>query len=409
MQGVKKIKKTGKTKNEKIRAEVTVYRGGFDRFFLILILIMVCAGTVMIFSASYVKGRLVHDDKDSFVYVKNQLRMAGICIFFMTVMLAVTSFMDCALLIKFLKRAAVPVAAGVFVLNALTPAIGVTINGATRWLVIAGWRFQPSELLKLAAVLFFALYIDKMDKKMHRFKYGIGIPFGIILSILGIMFLQSHISGLIIICMIIIIMIFIGGASRAVIGGLMGVCAAGIVWALIFKQQAIAAAKIVLGSRAGRIVSWLDPESDPMRSGLQIIQSMYAIASGGISGLGFGQSRQKYLYLPEPQTDFIFSIIAEELGFIGSVLIIGLFVLLIWRGIIIAYRAPDKFSAFVVLGITIKIAVQFILNLFVVTNLIPNTGVPLPFFSYGGTSLVVLLMETGIILCISRYSYQEKI
>jgi len=297
----------------------------------------------------------------------------------------------------FIKKIAVPFFFGILILNYLTPFFGKVTNGAPRWFRIAGFQFQPSELLKLAVVFLFAYYITTVGDRMKKFFGGILIPGGIIVLITGAMFLQSHFSGLIIIALICIAMILIGQAPWQWLAGFGAIGALGVFSIFMYTPYATL-----------RVQTWLHPEENARDGGWQIIQSLYAIGSGGLTGLGWGQSRQKYLYLPEPQNDFIFSIVCEELGFIGAILVMALFVLLIWRGFVIAYHAPDKFSAFVVMGIMVKVAVQFILNLAVVTNTIPNTGIPLPFFSYGGTALVVLMLEMGIILSISRYSYQDK-
>jgi cell division protein FtsW len=397
-----KLNKSSKS-NKKERAEITIYKAGIDRWFLIFVMIMVCAGTAMIFSASYVNA--LSRFGDSFLYVRRQILMAVAGLGLMTIMLGITSMPKISYeWLKWLKKLTVPFFLGVLVFNFVTPFFGRTIQGGSRWIIIAGIQFQPSELLKLAVVFLFAWYIDKMDGRMREFKYGVLIPGGIILIISLAMHWQSHYSGLIILATLCLAILFIGEAPWQFIGIIGAAGAAGAFLVRMFSSQVIE----MMGSRSGRIVSWVDPFSDPSGDGFQIIQSLYAIASGGLTGLGLGQSRQKYLYLPEPQNDFIFSVICEELGFIGALGVITAFIVLIWQGIRIAYRAPDKFSAFIVLGIIIKVAIQFLLNLAVVTNLIPNTGILLPFFSYGGTALVVLLAEMGIILCISRYSYHEK-
>ena len=378
----------GRLRKKSERIELVRYREGVDRWFLILVITMLCLGTVMIFSASYVNALEYYGD--SYFFAKKQVLMAVIGIAGMIFMSYVADYI-------FIEKIALPFFLGVLVLNYLTPFFGKVTNGAPRWFRIFGFQFQPSEVLKLAVVFMFAFYITKVGERMKTFLWGIFIPSVIIISITGAMFLQSHFSGLVIIALISIAIIFIGEAPWQWLAGFGAIGAAGVAAIIMFTPYA-----------TSRVEAWLDPELHSQTGGWQIIQSLYAIGSGGLTGLGWGQSRQKYLYLPEPQNDFIFSIICEELGFIGAILIIALFVLLIWRGFVIAYHAPDKFSAFVVMGIIVKIAVQFILNLAVVTNTIPNTGIPLPFFSYGGTALVILMMEMGIILSISRYSYQEK-
>jgi len=373
---------------KQVRAQVTQYKAGIDKIFLILVIIMVCVGTAMIFSASYVNA--LSRFGDSYHFVRRQLMMAAVGIVAMIIATYLASH-------RFIRKIAVPFFAVVLFLNYITPFFGRTISGGSRWIVLGGLQFQPSELLKLAVVFLFAWYIENRDERMRQFKWGIAVPCAIILSIAAAMYLQRHFSGLVIMTLICLIIIFIGEAPWQWLGGFAAVGFAGVAAMIMFTDYA-----------SRRVTYWLDPWSDPSGAGFQIIQSLYAIASGGLTGVGLGQSRQKYLYLPEPQNDFIFAIISEELGFIGALVIIGLFVVLIFRGINIAFHAPDKFSAFVVIGIIIKVAIQFILNLAVVTNTIPNTGIPLPFFSYGGTALVVLLVEMGIILCISRYSYNEK-
>ncbi|MCL2773154.1 MAG: putative lipid II flippase FtsW [Oscillospiraceae bacterium] len=378
----------GKLRKKNERIELIRYREGVDRWFLILVITMLCLGTVMIFSASYVYALQYFND--SYYFAKRQILMAALGI-------VVMIFMSYAADYLFIKKITVPFFFGVLVLNYLTPFFGKVTNGAPRWFRIAGFQFQPSELLKVAVVFLFAYYITTVGDRMKTFFGGILIPGGIIVLITGAMFLQSHFSGLIIIALICIAMIFIGEAPWKWLAGFGAIGALGVFSIIMFTSYA-----------KSRVDTWLHPEANLQDGGWQITQSLYAIGSGGLTGLGWGQSRQKYLYLPEPQNDFIFSIVCEELGFIGAILVMALFVLLIWRGFVIAYHAPDKFSAFVVMGIMVKVAVQFILNLAVVTNTIPNTGIPLPFFSYGGTALVVLMMEMGIILSISRYSYQDK-
>ena len=382
-------KQASKKKPRKPYIEVTVYKSEVDRIFLLLVISLLCMGTVMIFSASYANA--LEFFGDSYYFAKKQIIFA---LFGIAVMIAASYFAKYTILEKW----TVLFFAGVLILNYLTPFIGKVTNGAPRWfpLPFIG-TVQPSELLKLAVVLLFAFYITRIGDKMKTFVWGIGVPGIIIISIIGAMYLQSHFSGLIIIAAICAFIIFIGEAPIKWLVGFAATGAIGVAGIINFTEYA-----------SSRVQMWQDPFQDPSGAGYQIIQSLYAIGSGGLTGLGWGQSRQKYLYLPEPQNDFIFSIICEEMGFVGALLIISLFIVLIWRGFVIAYHAPNKFSSLVVMGIIIKVAIQFLLNIAVVTNTVPNTGISLPFFSYGGTALIVLMFEMGIILSISRYSYEEK-
>ena len=383
--------------------EVVRYREGVDRLFLILVMIMLCLGTVMIFSASYANALQYYGD--SYFFAKKQLMMAGLGLVGMIIMSYLADY-------RYLEKFAVPIFIVTLFANYITPFIGKVTNGATRWIMIFGFQFQPSEFLKLAVVILFAFYITKVGEKMKKSKlgvWGVWVPVLIIGSICGAMMLQKHLSGMIILGLLCVAMMLIG-ETTPVFFGIGGTGAAfAIFYVIKYTDKVIEILNNIGMEHAGkRLAVWLDPFIDPRGDGHQIIQSLYAIGSGGLTGLGWGQSRQKFLYLPEPQNDYIFAILCEEMGFIGAIIIIALFILLIWRGFVIAYHAPNKFSSIVVMGITIKVALQFLLNIAVVTNILPATGIPLPFFSYGGTALIVLMAEMGIILSISRYSYQEK-
>ena len=381
--------------------EINRYKEGVDRIFLMLVIIMLCLGTIMVFSASYAYA--LQNFGDSYYYVEKQILMA---VLGLVAMILAACLVDYLLLEKL---------AGIFfivtlALNFATPIWGIVSKGAKRWFTIFGIQFQPSELLKFAVVLLFAYYISKTGDKFKKYKLGLFPPL-IVMAAIGVaMLLQSHNSGLIIIILICVAMMYIGDAPKMIF--VVGFAAAVLLVFLTvnYNETVVKILVDVTGKEyAGdRLIYWLDPFKDPADKGYQIIQSLYAIGSGGLTGLGWGQSRQKYLFLPEPQNDFIFAIICEEMGFIGAILIIALFVVLIWRGFVIAYHAPNKFSSFVVMGITIKVAIQFLLNIAVVTNTIPNTGISLPFFSYGGTALIMLMGEMGVILSISRYSLHEK-
>ena len=278
----------------------------------------------------------------------------------------------------------------------------LTQNGATRWIVIAGFNFQPSEFAKIGFILFFASILSDVKEhgKIKDYRYGFLYPIIFIIPIVGaILVLQNHFSATFIIAVVTVVQMFVAGTkiSHFLITGLIG--GAGLVGALMMKNGGT-----TLGTdfRSSRIQTWLDPFSDPTGDGWQIIQSLYAIGSGGLFGVGLGNSKQKYLYLPEPHNDFIFSVLAEELGFVGCVVVILLFTAFVWRGVVIAMKAKDNFGCLIAIGIVTMLGLQAMINIAVVTGTIPVTGMPLPFFSYGGTSLIANLIAVGILLNISR-------
>ena len=364
-------------------------RGGVDRVFLIIVVLLVCYGSIMIASASYVFAR--SQMGDSFYFIKKQLLWATIGIIAMIVM----SFVDYG----FLKKAT-PAIFGVsylLLLLVFVPGIGVSHKGARRWVDLKIVEFQPSDVMKFALVLMMALYISKFCQKAKTFKYGLLAPACIVILVCGTVALEKHMSATIILFIIGATMIFISGTDMKWVGGIGAAFAAAATYIIFFTKYTKA-----------RVDAWLHPENDPGGSSWQPYQSLLAIGSGGIFGVGLGNSYQKHLWLPEPQNDFIFAIICEELGMIGAFTLIALFMLLMWRGFLIAIKAPDTFSSMVVMGLTLKVSIQAILNIAVVTTTIPTTGIALPFFSYGGTALVMQLAEMGIILSISRFSSGEK-
>ena len=283
--------------------------------------------------------------------------------------------------------------------------VGSTGGGAQRWIEIGPLTIQPSEIAKMAVVLLLALIMSKYEKKIElnqrfggHFRYGVLYPGIVILLICGLVMLEKHLSGLIIIGVLGLTIMFIGGTQKKWLGV---ICAAGVV--------AVAVILLFSDYAQERVATWLFIEdADPRGSAWQTWQGLYAIGSGGFFGVGLGNSRQKYGYVSQPQNDFIFTIICEELGFLGALIVITLFILLLWRGYKIASNAPDKFCSLVVYGLTTKIALQTILNIAVVTNSMPNTGISLPFFSSGGTALMLQIFEMGIILSMSRFSYIKK-
>ena len=281
----------------------------------------------------------------------------------------------------------------------LIPKLGIEVNGATRWIGIPGiGQFQPSEITKIGLIIFYAGYLSDHKSELKDFWRGFVKPICFLLPPVAILYLvQNHLSVcLVIIAVSSVMMLMAGCRLMYFIGaGLIGVLGIAI---MLIKGQTSESSSF----RLDRIMTFFDPWSDATGTGYQMVQSLYAIGSGGLFGVGLGNSKQKYLYIPEPQNDFIFAIVAEELGFVGCVAIIALFGIFVWRGIVIAMKAPDMFGSLLAVGVTTLVAVQAIINIAVVTASIPTTGMALPFFSYGGTALVILLTSVGILLNVSR-------
>ncbi len=385
-----------KTRVDIPQREIIRVCGSCDKAFLITVLILLAFGSVMIFSASYAYASSYWGD--SYHYIKRQLIFAGLGIVAMWMMYKVDY--------KLIKLASVPIflaSLGLMLLVTFSP-LGQAHKGAARWLSLGPIQFQPSEIMKIAVVVILADYISKYYSKIksnnvkERFIYGV-VPYVIVGGIVGASFvLQDHLSGAIIVMLIIACMMFLGGTDLKIIGILGGICVGALcIIVPLFLRHSLA-----------RFTAWPNPFVDPLGKGWQPIQSLYAISSGGLWGVGFGASKQKQLYLSEPMNDYIFAVLCEELGFIGALCAICIFIFLIYRGVKIALRAPDKFSSLLVAGIIFHVGLQVVLNICVVTNTIPSTGIALPFFSYGGTSLMILLAEMGIVLNVSRYSLQEK-
>ena len=358
---------------------------GMDLPFLILVLTLVGFGLVMLASAS--SAVALYRRGDAWAYLRPQLLYAalGLC------GMGLASRVD----YHIFHKLAWPVL-GLSLVMLTAVLFMPEYNGCKRWLVIPGLgTLQPSEIAKFAVVLVFAHIIALNHDRMKDFSVGV-LPFALVLGVVAaLMLLEPHLSGTVLILGIGAVLMFVGGT--------------GLRWFLLAGAGgigAVAAAVAVMPDlvpyAADRLRSWLDPFADPLGDGHQTIQSLYAIGSGGLMGLGLGKSRQKYLYLPEEHNDYIFPILCEELGFVGAVVVILLFVLLIVRGYYIAMHARDRFGALLAAGISTHIALQTFLNIGVVTNFLPATGISLPFFSYGGTSLLILLGEMGIMLSISR-------
>ncbi len=285
----------------------------------------------------------------------------------------------------------------------LVPGIGITVKGATRWIKFPVFgSIQPSEITKIGIIVFFASYLTMHRGELKQLKEGFIKPIiFFVLPIIAILIgVQSHLSASIVIVLTVSVMMLMAGcrvAHFAIFGGT-GAFAGGLGLYILAKKYGIGA------YRLKRITAFANPWADPLDTGWQIIQGLYAIGSGGLFGVGLGNSRQKYLYISEPHNDYIFAVIAEELGFVGSVAVILLFAIFIWRGIVIASKAPDMFGSLLACGITALVGFQAIINIAVVTSSMPVTGIALPFFSYGGTSLIILLAAVGILLNISRQS-----
>ena len=356
-----------------------------DLGFLAILLGLVCLGLVVLFSAGYAVA--LYRRGDAYTYIRPQLLFAALGVAAMYL----ASLVD----YHIWHKLAWPLM-GLSLILLIVVLFMPEYNGCKRWIVLPGLgTLQPSEIAKFSVVLVFSHIISLNHDRMQTFSTGV-LPFGVILGVVTVlMLLEPHLSGTLLILGIGAVLMFVGGT------GLKWFALAGAA-----AGAAIAAAVILLPElvpyAADRLASWQDPFADPLGEGHQTIQSLYAIASGGITGLGLGNSRQKYLYVPEPQNDFIFSILCEELGFVGAVVVIGLFLLLLLRGMSIAVRARDRFGALLVVGFVVQVILQAVLNIAVVTNTIPNTGISLPFFSSGGTSLLMLLGEMGIVLSVSR-------
>ena len=383
-----------------LTVEEQLARGPLDLPFLMLTMLLLGVGLIMMFSASFATA--YYNDGDPLVYIKNQAvyAAAGVVVMFLVSKINYQTF----------RLLSVPgiVAAILLLVLALSP-LGVELNEVKRWVRIGPIQFQPSEVAKVAVILFFATRLSKRDtekkkkwsrrtltgrtlERLDRIGFLELVPYGAILMVIALlMLMEPHMSGT--------ILVLAGGASVLFAAGISlgwfaagGTLVAGAMWFIITQTPYMTA----------RINLWLDPWAQRQGDGFQTVQSLLAIGSGGLLGLGLGKSRQKFLYVPEPENDFVFPIVAEELGFIGAVVVLLLFSLLIMRVYWLALHARDKFGALTIVGIITLLAVQVFLNVGVVTNLIPNTGISLPFFSYGGTALMIQLAEMGIVLSISR-------
>ncbi len=374
--------------------EIYRSKGSIDRPMLVLILALTCIGCLTVFSASYAYAE--SKTGDSYFYIKKQLIYCFVGVVFMIGI----SFLDYRWMRKFTPYG---FAVGC-VLLVLVLVMGVASGAAQRWLQLGSLSFQPSETMKLGLVMMLAWYfsLDKVERKVGTGRprtdiYGTIIPLIIVGMVCALVMMEKHLSGTIILFVIGIIVIFAAGGRWWILAAIVGLFGTAVILMIKFE---------LIGYITERWELWLHPENfSEQDEAWQTLQSLYAVGSGGIFGVGFGQSIQKHLFVSQPQNDFIFSIFCEELGMVGAVAVIVLFLIFVWRGIVIARRAPDTFSRLTALGIVSKVGLQALLNIAVVTNAIPNTGVSLPFFSYGGTALLILFAEMGVLLSISRYSY----
>ena len=364
---------------------------GVDRVMILIICVLVCIGSVMVFSASYAFAETRYGDSLHFVKKQITFVLIGLVAMFVTASFTPAFY-------KMLSRGFFGVS---LVLLVLVLIMGFAGNGAQRWIAIGPISFQPSEIAKMALVLILAWYYSVFEDKITNYSnkriaffYGIVYPFLFIGITAGLVMLEKHLSCLIILGCIGMLIMYASGSETKMLGV--------IFWCGI---AAVAILAIAIPYTRRRLVIWLDPSKDSQGGGWQTLQGLNAIGSGGFFGLGLGNSRMKYSYVSEPANDFIFTITCEELGFVGAAAIVAIFALFIWRGYHIAKTNRDTFARITAFGITSQIAIQVLLNIAVVTNTFPNTGIALPFFSYGGTSLVMLFAEMGILLSVSRTSH----
>lgn len=370
-------------------------KGSVDGWYLLWAILLVCFGAIMNYSASSVYA--MEEYGDSMYFFKRYI--------FYVVFAAVFSIAVIAIMTPQAWKAAGLFIYGVSILLLLLVLVmGSTGGGAQRWLSLGFITVQPSEIAKTGVVMVLALYLSSHQKEVTSlskwggsFKHGVLMPGILIGIILMLVMLEKHISGVMIIGMLGAGVMFIGGTRLKWLGMLGGALVSAAVLLISFFEYA-----------QKRVLAWINLESDPLGSGWQTLQGLYAIGSGSLFGVGLGNSNQKYGYVSEPQNDFVFTIICEELGFVGAFLTVLLFGCLVFRGFQIAAAAPNKFCALVVYGLSFKVALQTALNIAVVTNSMPNTGISLPLFSSGGTSLALQIFEIGIVLSISRFSCQKK-
>ena len=366
--------------------------GSIDIPFLGLTIALLTIGLIMLFSASYPYAYYYKDS--SYYYFIRQILFAVAGLVAMLLMSKINY--------KILKAIYKPVFVVTIALLVIVLFHHTNVQTFKRWIPLGPVTIQPSDLAKFTIILTLAVYISKYYKKMKTMKYGILIPIGIIAIFCGLIYLEHHLS-----CTI--LMFFIGACLMFAGGSDWKLFAFGLAVIVLLGFLVVSFPTLIENYAGKRIVAWLDKDYDPLNGRWQTNNSLYAIGSGGFFGVGLGNSKQKYLYVSEPQNDFIFSIVCEELGFLGAAIIIALFAALVIRGLIIASRCKDKFGSLLIIGIVAQIGLQVVLNILVVTDTLPNTGFAFPFFSYGGTAIFMLLFEIGVVLSISRKTNQQKV
>lgn len=366
--------------------------GSIDIPFLGLTIALLTIGLIMLFSASY---PYAYYYKDSSYYY-----------FIRQILFAVAGLVAMLLMSKINYKILKAIYKHVFVVTIALLVIVLfhhtNVQNFKRWIPLGPVTIQPSDLAKFTIILTLAVYISKYYKKMKTMKYGILIPIGIIAIFCGLIYLEHHLS-----CTI--LMFFIGACLMFAGGSDWKLFAFGLAVIVLLGFLVVSFPTLIENYAGKRIVAWLDKDYDPLNGRWQTNNSLYAIGSGGFFGVGLGNSKQKYLYVSEPQNDFIFSIVCEELGFLGAAIIIALFAALVIRGLIIASRCKDKFGSLLIIGVVAQIGLQVVLNILVVTDTLPNTGFAFPFFSYGGTAIFMLLFEIGVVLSVSRKTNQQKV
>ncbi|WP_444244001.1 putative lipid II flippase FtsW [Eubacterium sp.] len=380
-----------------VRNSFLYAKGGFDVTFFAAVLALMTIGLVMLFSASYPYAYQKYNG-DSYYFFKRQLIFAVLGVIVMIVVSKINY--------KWVRIIEKPLLVVTIFLLVLVLFYHVNLEDRSedfkRWIPLGPITLQPSDIAKFSLVLTLSAYIGKYRKYMQRLTYGVLFP-GLIIGLFCVLiYLENHLSCTVLMFMIGITLMFCGGTRwQWFVGGL---CVVGAVAFVIIKNP-----DVLPSYQADRIRAWTDKTFQPLGLRWQTNNSLYAIGSGGFFGVGLGNSKQKYLYVSEPQNDFIFSIVCEELGFLGAIVILALFALLFWRGIKIAQRCDDKYAALVVIGIVSQVAIQTLFNVLVVTDTFPNTGIALPFFSYGGTALLMLCFEMGVVLSVSRKVNTKKL
>lgn len=382
--------------------------GKFDFVLIIVTILLLCIGLIILLSAS-APTALAEDTEEanSYRYVSKQALVAVVGFFGFTLPLSKIDY-------RIYRKLKWIIYIGCIALLIAVGLTGLEEGGGKRWISIFGFSFQPSEFSKVGFVLFYASLLSDIKEKGKNKKLLLGFVYPIIFLIpiiFSILILQNHFSATFIICAITLVQMFVAGS--AIVSEFrwllpMGVCGGGII-AYIIRIATMPVTSGEENFRFTRIRTWLKlEEANPIGDAWQINQSLYAIGSGGLFGVGLGNSKQKYLYLPEPQNDFIFAVLAEELGFFGCAVVIFLFMIFVWRGIVISIKAQDNFGTLIGIGLTVMIGLQALINIAVVTNTIPVTGMPLPFFSYGGSAMLADLIAVGILLSVSRNSKQNS-